>query len=126
MIFLLLKKLKALPDLYLVCLTILLFPFSLGTAVKLIYADNINFKNGNTEISLGEVVQKSDRLIEELQQKNQALIEANQKLQVSAKQRRVNLPELAEVEKVLGETGKVTADLEDNNKELQDIVESTK
>lgn len=117
----LIQRLKDLPDVWLICLTILFFPLAVGLSVKIANTPFVSFSNGNTQIQLGEVAQESDRLIAELEAQNQALIEASGKLNQAVQRKKIKLPELKEVQEVIETSEGLTEDLKANNEELQNL-----
>jgi mevalonate kinase len=117
----LIQRLKDLPDVWLLCLTILFFPLAVGLSVKIASTPFVSFSNGNTQIQLGEVAQESDRLIEQLEGQNQALIEASSKLSQAARRKKIKLPELEEVQEAIETSEDLTDDLKANNQELQNL-----
>lgn len=119
----LINKIKELPDFWLLCLTILLFPLCTGAGVKIASTDTISYSNGNTQLALGKTVAESDRLIAEQNEQIARLTESVQVAQQAAKKRKVNLPELKQVSAIAKETEKLSDNLVNNNQQLQTLVD---
>lgn len=117
------NKIKELPDFWLLCLTILLFPLCTGAGVKIASTDAISYSNGNTQIALGKTVAESDRLIAEQNEQIARLTQSVQTAQQAAKKRKVNLPELQQVQKIAEETQELSDNLVTSNEELQELVD---
>lgn len=116
-------KIKELPDFWLLCLTILLFPLCIGAGVKIASTDTLSYSNGNTQIALGKTVAESDRLIAEQNEQISRLTQSVQTAQQAAKKRKVNLPELQQVGQIAKETEELSDDLVNSNQELQDLLD---
>ncbi|MEN9870513.1 MAG: hypothetical protein RLZZ171_1501 [Cyanobacteriota bacterium] len=118
----LITKIKELPDFWLLCITLLLLPLCIGAGVKIASTEAISYSNGNTQIALGKTVAQSDRLISEQNEQINLLTESVQVAQQAAKKRKINLPELKQVEAIAQETEQLSEDLEANNEDLQDFI----
>lgn len=121
----LINKIKGTPDHWLICLTILFFPLSVGLSLKFASTDAISFSNGNTQIALGKTVAESDRLIAEQNEQIARLTQSVQTAQQAAKKRKVNLPELQQVQELAEETEELSDDLVTNSEELQELTSQT-
>jgi hypothetical protein len=121
----LITKIKELPDFWLFCLTVLLLPLCIGSGVKIASTEAISYSNGNTQIALGKTVAQSDRLIAEQNEQISRLTESVQVAQQAAKKRKINLPELKQVEAIAQETEELSDNLVSNNEELQGLVDET-
>ena len=122
----LIHKIDTFPNFKFLCVSILLFPLSVGLGTKLIVTDAVSFKRNDTELKLGQVkqeVRQGDRLVHELLEENRKLIEASQKAQRAAKRRKVTLPELEEIQSAAEDSQAVAEDLEENNEELRELVD---
>lgn len=126
---LLLKKIKDLPDLWVICLTILCLPISVGTAFKLFDTDNFSYRSGDTEINLGEVIKaveaagENDQLLEEQNRQIQRLTSTVQNAQNATRKRNINLPELYYIQEAAEATRSVNEELNSSAQELQEFVE---
>lgn len=120
----LISKLKQLPDHWLLCLTVLLFPIFLGSGFKIAVTDTLSYSNGSTQIALGETVQESDRLIAQQQEQITRLTESIQLAQQAARDKKIKLPELKQVQQIAKETEKLSNDLVTNSETLQELVET--
>lgn len=90
-------KIKELPDFWLLCVMLLLFPLCIG-AGDVNSTDAISYRNGNTQIALGKTVAESDRLIAEQNEQINRLTQSVQTAQQAAKKRKVsNNEELQEL-----------------------------
>ena len=122
----LIEQIDSIPNFKFLCVSVLLFPLSVGLGTKLVTTDNVSFKRNDTEIKLGQikqVVQQSDRLIESQQENIDDLVRANNKVQRAAKREKIVLPELEEVEEVVNRSEELTEELEDNSQQLKDLTE---
>ncbi|MGL5944251.1 MAG: hypothetical protein ACRC2S_28550 [Waterburya sp.] len=121
----LIQKLQSIPEPWLLSITLLLLPLSVGLGVKLTQADSFSFKHAGTEINLGEIkeaVQESDELVQEQQEHIQTLVEAHEKLAASAKKKKIVLPELAEVEEAIAESENLVEDQKENQEQLEELM----
>ncbi len=121
----LLKQIKETPDHWLICLTILFFPLSVGLSMKFASTDAISFSNGNTQIALGKTVAESDRLIIEQNTQIARIAHSVLKAQQAASERNINLPELQKVQEITEEADELNADLINNSEVLQELTSQT-
>jgi enoyl-CoA hydratase/carnithine racemase len=120
------QKLQSIPEPWLISITLLLLPLSIGLGVKLTQADSFSFKHAGTEINLGQIkeaVKESDELVQEQQEQIQTLVEAHEKLAVSAKKKKIVLPELTEVEEAIAESENLVEDQQENQEQLEELVD---
>jgi hypothetical protein len=121
----LISKIKELPDFWLLCLTVLLLPLCIGSGVKIASTETISYSNGDTQIALGKTVAQSDRLIAEQNEQISRLTESVRVAQQAAKKRKINLPELKQVEAIAQETEELSDNLVSNNEELQELLDES-
>jgi hypothetical protein len=116
-------KIKELPDFWLLCLTILLLPLCVGMGVKIASTESISYSSGTTQIALGKTAAESDRLIAEQNEQIVRLSESVKLAQQAARKKKIDLPELNQVQEITKETVELSDDLVINSQELQGLVE---
>jgi hypothetical protein len=119
----LISRLNQMPETWLCCLTILLFPLFTGAGVKLASTEALSYSNGNTQIALGKTVAQSDQLIAQQNEQINRLTESIHKAQLAAKKRKLRLPELKTIDEIAQETVGLSDDLVDKNEELQGLID---
>lgn len=125
-IFALVKYFKKLPDKWIFCLTLLLLPISIGAGKKLEETGNLSFQHGQTTVKLGQIkaiADEGDRQIDDLLEENQNLTASYQKLKSSLDRKKVNVPELEEIEKAIGRSGEVADGVSKTQQELGRLTE---
>ncbi len=118
---LILQKLKAVPETWLICLTVLTLPIATGLGIKIGKTEFISFSRGDTQIELGEVVKESDRLIEKLADKNQQLLENNSKLQSVIEQKNLKVPSLNNSDLIIKDSENITEELKANSEKIIEL-----
>lgn len=126
MVVQLIEKIDTFPNFKFLCVSVLLFPLSIGLGAKLFSTDSISYKRNDTEIKLGQikqVVQQSDRLIETQQETINDLVRANNKVQKAARKKKIVLPELEQVDEIVNKSGELVEELGSNSQQLKTLTD---
>ena len=115
------KYFKRLPDKWLICLTLLLFPLSCGAGKRFGETETISFQHGETKFKLGEikaVAQTSDRQLNKLVDENRKLSYSYNKLKSELDSKKINLSEVKEMEAAIDRSGEIANEASQTQQEL--------